>query len=238
MKQNEQIMKLIGDISVNVADIDRRLATLERKYTDVNKMAKKNGENMAEVKSKVQNLQRSVGVLTINQTKYEQYDERLKLVEAKLTNHVPHVQDMDSNRGDKTKTDDTTLVIKNLPYSQKDEDDVNMMFRNGLGIQVRIKSVRREPSVYNNAGVVAIELGSQQDKEVVLRNKRKLRYKEQYADVYIESSHTSVQKRLEEKMKMLIDVMQNKENDQPRFRRHRYNHADRRQYQRWNQNIQ
>ena len=85
-------------------------------------------------------------------------------------------------------TNESSLIINNLLYAQKDEADVKCLLDSGLHLQIRVKSVSRAPSVHHNAGILTVELATAEDKYLVLQNKRKLRYNAKYADVYIEDN--------------------------------------------------
>ena len=97
--------------------------------------------------------------------------------------------------------------MKNLPYGQKDVEDANELLRDGLGLDIEVLDVHRAPSVSNNAGVLTIELSSPHDKEQVMKHKRKLRFTEKYYDVYIDSTNTHIQRRIEEKFKILMNYI-------------------------------
>ena len=113
-----------------------------------------------------------------------------------------------------------SVSVKNLPYGQKDVEDANELIRDGLGLDIEVLDVHRAPSVSNNAGVLTIEL-SPHDKEQVLKHKRKLRFNEKYYDVYIDSTTTHIQQRIEEKFKLLMNYMHDE--GRSSHNRHQYN---------------
>ena len=102
---------------------------------------------------------------------------------------------------------DCEIFVKNLPFGQKDREDISILLNDGLGLNITVKSVHRAPSVNNNAGIITIELSSPCDKALVMRNKYKLRQQEKYYDVYIDERNDSVHTRIEQKVKFLLNNM-------------------------------
>ena len=132
-------------------------------------------------------------------------DKRLKLIERRLEEHdrVPKNIAVNNNM---TGMDDKMVRVKKLPYGMQDEEDVNKLVRDGLGLNVTIKSVTREPSLYNRAGVMTIELHSNDDKMLMVTNKWKLRRTEKYYDVYVEDGNSSTNNRQEKRLQMLVQM--------------------------------
>ena len=80
-----------------------------------------------------------------------------------------------------TIVDECRVLIKNLPnYGQNDEEDIDKLFRNSLGLNIRAKSIRRARSRHYSTGVVTIELATEDDKNQVMKAERKLRYTDIY----------------------------------------------------------
>ena len=63
------------------------------------------------------------------------------------------------------------VTINKLPYGMTNEDDVNNLLREGLWLNVAIKSIQRAPSVYDRAGIITIALESKEDKTLIMKNK-------------------------------------------------------------------
>ena len=215
VKQNEELLNLISGISANVDEINDRVNNLEKNVRVMNIRLKNNKEVLDNVQDDLDKVRKSVRVLTKKQNDSasnfnNDYEQRLKLIESKLRareldvrngsthNHIKKTNDMSE--------DDTTILVKNLPYGQIDIEDTNNLLQDGLGLNVEVQSVSREPSVRNRAGVLSVKLRSRNEAEQVMRNKMKLRYTERYYDVYIDSQHTSQQRRIENKFKMLMDL--------------------------------
>ena len=181
VQQNAKLLKLITDMSVNVDTISSRVGTLENQVCIMNKSVKQNSDGLTKVKRDLTQLQMSVKNAAHNQL-IADYKNRLKIVEniVKQKNET-YVESLNI-------TNESSLIINNLPYAQKDEADVNCLLDSGLHLQMRVKSVSRAPSVHHNAGILTVELATAEDKYLVLQNKRKLRYNAKYADVYIEDN--------------------------------------------------
>ena len=99
------------------------------------------------------------------------------------------------------------VLVKNLPFGMQDEEDANKLARDGLGLNIKIQSVSRKPSLYNRAGVMTIQLLSNDDK-MLMTNKWKLRRTENYYDVYVEDSKPPINSRIERKLQMLVHNVQ------------------------------
>ena len=95
----------------------------------------------------------------------------------------------------------------NLPYGMKDEDGVNKLLREGLWLNIAVEFILRKPSVYNRAGVITIELESKEDKMHIMKNKWKLRQLDKYYDVYINDDCHNNNKKIQQKLHMLVSRM-------------------------------
>ena len=102
------------------------------------------------------------------------------------------------------------MIILNFPYGQKDREDVDELISRGLGLNIRAKSVHRAPSKGYNAGVLTIELASQDDKADLMRNKYKLRRNDRYSNVYIDSVNPHRNIHVENSFHVLIQDMHDK----------------------------
>ena len=98
---------------------------------------------------------------------------------------------------------------KKIPSGQNDSHDVKKLITDGLGLNVQVRNIQRAPSLYNNAGVLIVELSSSHDKEQVMRNKQKLRTSDLYYDIYIDSTINNVHTRVKDKLNMLMTYLSN-----------------------------
>ena len=209
-KQNDALFKLVREVSENVSDISEKVSTLERKFCTINKTVKSNKETLVDVKCDIEKLQKTVKTLKTTQmdaVKSDPFGKRLKLIERRLEERDRVPENIAANNNT-AGMDDKMVRVKNLPYGMQDEEDVNKLVRDGLGLNVTIKSVTREPSLYNRAGVMTIELHSNDDKMLMVTNKWKLRRTEKYYDVYIEDGNSSTNNRLEKRLQMLVQNVQ------------------------------
>ena len=101
-----------------------------------------------------------------------------------------------------------SVIIRNLPYGMKDDEDCYQLLNNGLGLDINIKSTQRAPSVNNNAGVLTIELQSYKDNEMIMNKKSQLRLSKRYYNVYIDESSTQVHQIIERKLQILAKNLQ------------------------------
>ena len=104
-------------------------------------------------------------------------ERRLQLIEKNLNMTCPSTSIAEETY---------TPQIKNLPFGQKVNEDVDKLLRTGLGFHMNAKTVDRTRSISNNAGVITLGLRSEAEKEQVMRFKHKLRYTDSYYDVYID----------------------------------------------------
>ena len=70
----------------------------------------------------------------------DSFDKRLKVIESRLEerDRVPKNIAVNNNM---TGMDDKMMRVKNLPYGMQDEEDVNKLVRDGLGLNITIQSV-------------------------------------------------------------------------------------------------
>ena len=134
------------------------------------------------------------------------HERRLQLIEEKLNMTCPST----------SKAEETyTLQINNLPFCQKDNEDFNKVLRTGLGLHVNAKTVDRARSIYNNAGIITLGLRSEAEREPVMRSKHKLRYTDNYYDVYIDDG---VEQRIKQKLQILMNTMKGLQQQVPSSR--------------------
>ena len=217
-KQNDALLKLVREVSENVSDISDKVSTLERKFCAINKTVKTNKDTLVDVKDDIEKLQKSVKTLKTKQmdaVKSDAIDKRLRLIERKLDerDRVPDGMAVNSNvtaMENRLNVDDKMVLVKNLPFGMQDEEDANKLVRDGLGLNIKIQSVSRKPSLYNRAGVMTIQLLSNDDKMLMMTNKWKLRRTENYYDVYVEDSKPPINSRIERKIQMLVHNVQSK----------------------------
>ena len=98
--------------------------------------------------------------------KADELEIRLKAMENKLNQRITervNITDVVAHASTAT-TDDRLLLIKNLPYGMKDNEDVMKLIHEGMGLDISVKSIQLAPSVYNRAGVLTVELHSKDDK--------------------------------------------------------------------------
>ena len=215
-KQNDALLKLVREVSENVSDISDKVSTLERKFCAINKTVKTNKDTLVDVKDDIEKLQKSVKTLKTKQmdaVKSDAIDKRLRLIERKLDerDRVPDGMAVNSNvtaMENRLNVDDKMVLVKNLPFGMQDEEDANKLVRDGLGLNIKIQSVSRKPSLYNRAGVMTIQLLSNDDKMLMMTNKWKLRRTENYYDVYVEDSKPPINSRIERKIQMLVHNVQ------------------------------
>ena len=103
---------------------------------------------------------------------------------------------------------DSEVYVKNLSFGMKDDDDVEKLIKEGMGLNISVKSLQRAPSINNMAGIVTVEMHSKDDKVKMLRSKSKLRQSMDYFNVYIEDTNSPVQMRIEQKLQMLMRNVQ------------------------------
>ena len=214
VKQNDVLFKLVREVSVNVSEINDKIRILEKNFCVIEKAVKHNNNEIVEVQHKVENLEKSVRILKEKQSvsvKADELEIRLKAMENKLNQRITervNITDVVANASTAT-TDDRLLLIKNLPYGMKDNEDVVKLIHEGMGLDISAKSIQRAPSVYNRAGVLTVELHSKDDKMKILANKSKLRQSIDYYNVYLENANSAVDMRIEEQIKMLVNNVQN-----------------------------
>ena len=214
VKQNDVLFKLVREVSVNVSEINDKIRILEKKFSVIEKAVKHNNNEIVEVQHKVENLEKWVRILKEKQSvsvKADELEIRLKAMENKLNQRITervNITDVVANASTAT-TDDRLLLIKNLPYRMKDIEDVVKLIHEGMGLDISVKAIQRAPSVYNRAGVLTVELHSKDDKMKILANKSKLRQSIDYYNVYLENTISAVDMRIEEKIKMLVNNVQN-----------------------------
>ena len=139
---------------------------------------------------------------------------RLKAIEDKLKKQHADIQTTAVNdvmladpSGDAI--NDRQVYVKNLSFGMKDDDDVEKLIKEGMGLNISVKSLQRAPSINNMAGIVTVEMHSKDDKVKMLRSKSKLRQSMDYFNVFIEDTNSSVQMRIEQKLQMLMINVQN-----------------------------
>ena len=214
VKQNDVLFKLVREVSVNVSEINDKIRILEKKISVIEKAVKHNNNEIVEVQHRVENLEKSVRILKEKQSvsvKADELEIRLKAMENKLNQRITervNITDVVANASTAT-TDDRLLLIKNLPYGMKDNEDVVKLIHEGMGLDISAKSIQRAPSVYNRAGVLTVELHSKDDKMKILANKSKLRQSIDYYNDYLENTNSAVDMRIEEQIKMLVNNVQN-----------------------------
>ena len=136
-----------------------------------------------EVTTDLEKVKKSIRIVKQKQSqsiKHDEFEERLKIVEAKLMKqeHNDRTSDIRSNI-------DTVLYVRNLPYGMKDDDDARSLISDGLGLNSEIRSTHRAPSINHDAGVLTINLASPDEKLKVIANKWKISNSEKYHHVYI-----------------------------------------------------
>ena len=237
VKQNEKVLKLIYDMSVSVDEISERVGTIERKLRVINNTVNTNKDEINHMKTNVHKLQNSVNMMQKrygSETKQNEYETRLKRIEDKLreenTIHQTSQNNATESQSNNTMEDEHKIHIKNLRYGQQDEEDVIELVREGLGLDIRPHAVNRAPSVHNNAGIITVTLSSSHDKELIMRNKRKLKYTDRYYNVYIDSTNTQIYRRIENKFKQLINYMHGRERSMGRHEYYRNQYSNRSQY--------
>ena len=136
--------------------------------------------------------------------KHEDYEERLKTVESKLKEHENNRL---TNRDD---DNEATIIVRNLPYRMMDDADGQQLHGEGLGLDIPVQSVLRARSVNHQAGV---ELTCVRDKQTVIAYKMKLSRTQKYYDVFIDGGKTNVNRRIEQKFKMLVNNLRGRRPD-------------------------
>ena len=219
-KQNDTVLKLIHEISANVNEMNERVNILEQKLCTLNNSVNKNKENVTAINRKLLKLENTVNIIKTDYKKFGRpttqgnYEERLTQLENKLKYAETKEESSSDIRENLNydrlqKTDHIIVYIKNLPFGQNDSNDVKKLITDVLGLNVQVRNIQRAPSLYNNAGVLTVELSSSRDKEQVMRNKRKLRASDLYYDIYIDSTNNNVHTRVKDKLNMLMTYLQN-----------------------------
>ena len=131
--------------------------------------------------------------------KHDEFEEILKIVEAKLKKQEHKDRTSDSSNND------TVIYVRNLPYGMKDDDDARSLISDGLGLNSEIRSTHRAPSINHDAGVLTINLASPDEKRKVMTNKWKLSNSEKYYHVYKAGGELLVNRRIERKFEMLVN---------------------------------
>ena len=212
VKQNDILFTLVKEISVNVSEINDKVCDLENKFCalesktrDLNQSITNNKDAIVVVKSDTEKLQKAMKLMEKNSKTASAFlEKRITAIENRLNSHsaTPNAAHSASNEHG-----DRMVTVSNLPYGMKDEDDVNKLLREGLRLNVAVKSILRAPSVYNRAGVITIELESIEDKMLIMRNKWKLRQLDKYYDVYVNDDCHNNPKIIQEKLHMLVSRM-------------------------------
>ena len=145
VKQNDVLFKLVREVSVNVSEINDKIRILEKKFSVIEKAVKHNKNEIVEVQHKVENLEKSVRILKEKQSVSVIADEleiRLKAMENKLNQRITervNITDVVANASTAT-TDDRLLLIKNLPYGMKDNEDVVKLIHEGMGLDISVSN--------------------------------------------------------------------------------------------------
>ena len=201
-KQHDVLLNLVSDISVNVAEISDRVNKLEKRQCSMQKTINNNKDMLDEVTTDLEKVKKSIRIVKQKQSqsiKHDEFEERLKIVEAKLMKQEHNDRTSDSSNID------TVLYVRNLPYGMKDDDDARSLISDGLGLNSEIRSTHRAPSINHDAGVLTINLASPDEKLKVMANKWKLSNSEKYHHVYIAGEELLVNRRIERKFEMLIN---------------------------------
>ena len=237
IKQNIELSEMMSELSVNVADMNDRVVSLEKKFLSTDTKVEINRVNLLEVTDKINEMQNSLKCIKKKQTvsgetqhivPNNKLERRLQLIEEKLSMTCPSTSKAEEMY---------TLQIMKLPFGQKDNEDVNKLLRTGLGLHMKAKTVDRARSINNNAGIITLGLRSGAEKEQVMRSKHKLRYTDSYYDVYIDDG---VEQRIQQKLQVLMNTMKGLQQQVPsprnahpqrnvqghRPRRNGYHHSD------------
>ena len=112
VQQNNKLLKLITDISVNVDTISSRVGTLEKQVCIMNTSIKQNSDGLTKVKRDLTQLQMSVKNAAQNQLSAD-YENRLRIVEniIKQKNET-EVESLNI-------TNERSLIINYLPLHRK-----------------------------------------------------------------------------------------------------------------------
>ena len=97
-----------------------------------------------------------------------------------------------------------------------DDADGHQLLSEGLGLGIPVQTVHGVRSVNHQAGVLTIELTCVEDKQKTIAIKLKLSRTQKYYDVYIlfiDGGKTNVNRRIEQKLKMLVNNLQGRRPD-------------------------
>ena len=214
VKQNDILFTLVREISVNVSEINEKVCDLENKFCALesktrvfNQSMKNNKDDIVVAKIDTEKLQNAMKLMGGKlKTASDSHKKRITAFENRLNSHSasPNVVHTGSNDHE-----DRMVTVSNLPYGMKDEDGVNKLLRESLWLNIAVKSIQREPSVYNSAGVITIELESKEDKMHIMKNKWKLRQFDKYYDVYINDDchNNDDNNKIQQKLHMLVSRM-------------------------------
>ena len=75
VKQNDMLLNLLSDISVNVSDISDKVTNLERKFVTMNKTVRNTKEVLNDVTNEVESLKKAVRLMKQKQAKTIASDE-------------------------------------------------------------------------------------------------------------------------------------------------------------------
>ena len=171
--------------------------------------------------SAIKTIERTMATLNAsdkNKDSVIQLDQRIKLVENKLSGHsaIAQVNNNIHNTNEKPTNEITcgkivvaenAIVIHNLAYRQKDVEDVNKMMSRGLNLGIKAKTIHRAPSRYHNAEVLTVEMHSLDDKAAVLKRRAILTNNNQLNNVIIEIFKTPTHVQIENKIDSTINAM-------------------------------
>ena len=134
--KHDVLLNLVSDISVNVAEIGGRVNKLEKRQCNLQKTINNNKDMLDEVTTDLEKVKKSIRIIKQKQSqsiKHDEFEDRLKIVEARLKKQGNNVT---SNKYD----NDAVLLVKNLPYGMKDDEDAQLLLSDGLGLNIRIRS--------------------------------------------------------------------------------------------------
>lgn len=102
------------------------------------------------------------------------------------------------------------IIIRNLPHrdNENTRTKVNSLIRDGLNINTtQVLDAERKRSVINKPGVIVATFQSNDDKNVVMRAKRKLKRHEQYAHVCIDHDQSKSDRIMTDNFRAILSAL-------------------------------
>ena len=178
-----------SDLSKFKTKVDDRLSHLELEISE--KLKKTVAEAVDEaVKSQMDTIKQHV----------DKEVERLDRKMERIANSMASVNDFSKN-----------FIVKSLPTTENEDlgAKVDQLLRDGLGLhKVQIDSVERKAAFLENVpGVVVVTCQSREERDKVLKEKKKLKEHRQFSHVYVQSDKPKKERRYEANLRLLVKTL-------------------------------